>query len=300
MRDFALALSPNYRLASARVGEVTVNSYYLAGDEGSGRAALDAATQAVQVYGELFGPYPYTEMNVAETSFVVEGMPGGMEFPGIVFISSELYRPGLFADELDTVVVHEVAHQWWYGVVGDDEVADPWLDEAFATYSSILFFEKTQGKEKAQEEMSAQGQLPWLMTVMTSGDRPVGTSLLEFDDLISYSGIVYGKGAVFLARLRETLGDEAFFAMLRRYYAGHKYGVVQPQDFLQAIRETPKGEQGAAIYDRYVLQARGMDDEDMAGLGGLADALKLLMGGKELSPQDLEQLLQQMLKKQGQ
>jgi uncharacterized protein YfkK (UPF0435 family) len=124
----------------------------------------------------------------------------------------------------------------------------------------------------------------------------VGTSLLEFDDIITYSGIVYGKGAVFLARLREELGDEAFFAMLRRYYAGHKYGVVQPQDFLQAVREAPNGEQGAATYDRYVLRAEGMDDKDMAGLSELADLLKLLMGGKNLSPEELEQLLQELLK----
>jgi hypothetical protein len=295
-RDFALALSPDYRVASGRAGEVTVNSYYLPGDEEAGRAALDVAVQAVQVYGELFGPYPYTELDVVETSFVIEGMPGGMEFPGIVFISSELYRPGLFADEQDTVIVHEIAHQWWYGVVGNDQVDDPWLDEAFATYSSILFFERAQGTEEAREQMLAQGQLPWLMTVMTGDDRPVGTSLLEFDDLITYSGIVYGKGAVFLARLREELGDEAFFAMLRRYYAGHKYGIVQPQDFLQAVREAPNGEQGAATYDRYVLRAEGMDDKDMAGLSELADLLKLLMGGKNLSPEELEQLLQELLK----
>jgi hypothetical protein len=300
MRDFALAISPNYRVASAGVGEVTVNSYYLPDDEEAGREALDVAVQAVQIYGELFGPYPYTELDVVETPFMIEGMPGGMEFPGIVFISSELYRPGFFASEQDTVIVHEIAHQWWYAVVGNDEVDDPWLDEAFAVYSSILFFEKAQGMEEAQEQMLAQGQLPWFMAVMTDADRPVGTSLLEFDDLFSYSGIVYGKGAVFLARLRETLGDEAFFAMLRRYYAGHKYGVVQPQDFLQAIHETPGGEQGAAIYDRYVLRAEGMDDEDMGNLSELADILRLLLGGKDVSPRELEQLLQELLKGLGQ
>jgi hypothetical protein len=296
MRDFALALSPDYKVASAKEGEVTVNSYYLPGDEEAGRAALDVATQAVQIYGQLFGPYPYTELDVVETPFMVEGMPGGMEFPGVVFIGSQLYQPGFFASEQDTVVVHEIAHQWWYGVVGNDQVDDPWLDEALATYSSVLFFEKAQGMEEAQEQLLAQGQLPWLMTEMTDGDRPVGTSLAEFDDLITYSGIVYGKGTVFLARLRKVLGDEVFFAMLRSYYAGHKYGVAQPQDFLQAIRETPDGEQGAAIYDRYVLRAAGMDDEDMAGLGGLADILRLLMGGKDLSPEELEQLLQELLK----
>ncbi|MGD9100956.1 MAG: hypothetical protein PVF45_10790, partial [Anaerolineae bacterium] len=126
-RDFALALSREYETASAQVGETTVTSYYLPGHEQGGQQALQVAADAVEVYNARFGLYPYTELDVAETAFVIMGSPGGMEFPGIVFISSEFYRPGsFFASEMDTVVAHEVAHQWWYGVVGNNQVDEPW------------------------------------------------------------------------------------------------------------------------------------------------------------------------------
>jgi hypothetical protein len=294
-RDFALALSEGYDLLSSRVGEVTVNSYYLRDDAEAGGTALNVAADAVKVYQELFGPYPYPELDVAETSFVVEGTPGGMEFPGIVFISSELYHSQLFMSEQDSVVAHEVAHQWWYGVVGDDEVADPWMDEAFATYSAVMYFERVRGPEAAQQEMLAQAVLPWLLVTMTEGDRPVGTSLLKFDNLISYAGIVYGKGAVFLAQLRKAMGDEAFLKMMRGYYGRHKYGVVHPADFLQAIRESARGGEGAALYDHYVLRAEGPGD-DIGDLGELGMLLKLLQGSGSQSPEELERLLRELLK----
>jgi hypothetical protein len=104
-RDFALALSRDYETASAQIGDTTVTSYYLDGHEAGGRQALQVAADALEVYNARFGRYPYTELDVAETSFEVMVAPGGMEFPGIVFIGSGFYESGgLFGSELDVVV----------------------------------------------------------------------------------------------------------------------------------------------------------------------------------------------------
>ncbi len=239
MRDLALALSPKFETARAIVDGTVVTSYYLPGDEQGGQRALEAAAQSVQVYNDAFGRYPYVDLDVVETYFLIDGSPGGMEYPGLVLISSEFYDPqsGYVQTDLDRLVVaHEVAHQWWYGVVGNDQVDDPWLDEALATYSSILFFEATQGREAADRQLWAQATLPYRTAQLQGQDRPVATPLPAFgDDLMSYSAIVYGKGALFMEKLRELLGHDRFLAMLQGYYAEHKHGLVQPEDFRRAL-----------------------------------------------------------------
>jgi hypothetical protein len=289
-RDFALALSRKYQTISTQVGETTVTSYYLPDDEEGGRQALQVAAGALEVYNARFGLYPYTELEVAETSFTVFGAPGGMEFPGIVFISSEFYRPGgLFASELDVVVAHEVAHQWWYGVVGNNQVDEPWLDEAFATYSSIVYLEDKQDALAAEVAMWSQALLPYQLIQALGDDGPVGSSLLDYGgDLITYQSIVYGKGALFLARLRELLGDDDFFALLRHHYQSHKYGLLAADDFRRSIEEATGNAEALSLYDAVVV--RGEPIEGIEGLGELEGLGGLLDG--ELSPEELEELMQ--------
>ena len=254
-RDFALALSPGYRTLTRTVGDVQVTSFYLPGDEESGRQALDVAAAALEVFNARFGPYPYTEFDVAETPFLIEGSPGGMEFPGLVFIGTDFYASeSLFAADLDIVVAHETAHQWWYGVVGNNQVDEPWLDESFATFAEILYLEEAEGEERARAEEMLWVEMPYLMVTMLGEDRPVATSLLEFDDSLIYAGIVYSKGALFLRELRELVGDETFFAILQRHYETYRYGIVPPDGFRRSVAEVTADDPDAlALYDLWIL-----------------------------------------------
>jgi hypothetical protein len=265
-RDFALALSREYETASTQVGETLVTSYYLPDHERAGREALQVAVDALKVYNARFGLYPFTELDVAETSFTVAGVPGGMEFPGIVFIGSDLYQPGgMFASDLDVVVAHEVAHQWWYGVVGNNQVDEPWLDEAFATFSSIVYVEDQQGTQAAEDALWSGAVLPYQLVQMLGGDGPVGGSLLDYDDnLIVYQTLVYGKGALFLAQLRELLGDEDFFGLLRQHYQAHKYGLLAADDFRRSIEAATGNTDALALYDAVVVRGEALE-----GLEGL-------------------------------
>jgi hypothetical protein len=300
-RDFALALSRDYQTVATQVEDTTVTSYYMPGHEDGARLALQVAAEALETYSLRFGRYPYTELDVAETSFTVLGAPGGMEFPGIVFISSEFYRPGgLFFSELDVVVAHEVAHQWWYGVVGNNQVDEPWLDEAFATYSSIIYFEDQQDPLAAELSFLSQAVLPYQLVQMMGADGPLQSSLLDYsDDLITYQALVYGKGALFLARLRELLGDEGFFTVLQHHYQAHKYDLLAPDDFRRSIEDGLGGDEGdptklaeaLALYDAVVV--RGEPIEGLAGLGGLEGLLGGILVPEEL--EGLRELLRQLL-----
>ena len=275
VRDMALVLSPVLEAISTMVGQTTVNSFYLPGDRAGGQQALDVAAGSVRSYNELFGPYPYADLDVVEGYFLIDGSPGGMEFSGLVLISSEFYAsegPYTMLDTPAMVVSHEVAHQWWYAVIGDDQVDDPWLDEAFAVYSSILYFEAEQGPRAAQVQLIENCTLPYRLVVWAGGDRPIATSLLDFDDALTYSAIVYGKGGLFLHQLRKTLGDEQFLKLLQSYYAQFRYRVVRPNDFYTAMMNAADGaaqkQAAAQLYDDWVVGATGepLSLDDLRGL----------------------------------
>ncbi len=289
-RDFALALSPDYQVVSDTVGETTINSYYLPGDEEGGQDALQYAVDSVEVYNEYFGLYPYTELDVVETHFTVQGSPGGMEFPGLVIISSELYS-GFFQEELDTVVAHEVAHQWWYGVVGNNQVDEPWLDESFATYSSIIYYEFAQGKGIAQAQLMLQAEAPFGLIAVAGLDAPVNSSLLDFDDPLHYQAIVYSKGTLFLDKLRQAVGDEAFFGILQSYYRKYKYGVARPEDFRRMMEEGAGDNDAATLYERWILKAEGIEGlDELPRLEELGPLLQMLLGAEWMEAEDWEEL----------
>jgi Peptidase family M1 domain len=279
-RDLTVILSPVLETISTTVGQSTINSFYLPEDQAGGQQALDVAAGSVQTYNELFGLYPYADLDVVEGHFLIEGSPGGMEFSGLVLISSEFYASEGIYTMLDmpaVVLSHEVAHQWWYAVIGDDQVDDPWLDEAFAVYSSILYFERQHGNRAAEAQLLENCTLPYRLAAWAGGDRPIATSLLDFGDEITYSAIVYGKGGLFLHRLRELLGEQRFLELLQSYYARFKFGIVRPDDFYTAIvdaaRDAAQRKAVARLYDDWVLGATG-EPISLDDLRGLLDLLR--------------------------
>ncbi|MDH4209731.1 MAG: helix-turn-helix domain-containing protein, partial [Anaerolineae bacterium] len=137
-RSFGFAASDQYVSSSTESAGVTVTSYYFAEHEDAGLDVARFAGEALELFEGEFGmPYPYAEYRVAETEFA-----GGMEFSGLAFLGALWYEtyPGGVRSQLVALLVHEVSHQWWYGLVGNDQVSEPWLDEALATYSELLFY----------------------------------------------------------------------------------------------------------------------------------------------------------------
>ena len=112
-------------------------------------------------------------------------------------------------DGLTVIGVHEIAHQWWFGLVGNDQSLEPWLDEAMATYSEHIFLENT-----------TPGLLGWWWNSRVNAYEPRGwvdTSVYNGGSFRTYTNAAYLVGAYFLDAVRERIGDEAFFAFLKSY-----------------------------------------------------------------------------------
>ncbi len=150
-RDFYIAASEKFNIVSEKVGETTVNSYTFKKYADGAELALQFAVDSIRHFNDRFGPYPYTEFDIVSTPLQALGI----EYPGIVGISLDLYDTnaevlGLPAPILlESVVAHEVAHQWFYNIVGNDQVDEPWLDEALAQYATYLYYADTYGKSNA-------------------------------------------------------------------------------------------------------------------------------------------------------
>jgi aminopeptidase N len=160
-------------------------------------------------YDRSLGPYPYRELDVVLGSFT--GF-GGMEYPTLVMTQS-----------WDVAVAHEIAHQWWYGIVGDDEYHDPWLDEAFATWTEA---------HHDGTPWTICAQAHWL----TAGDR-ISNGMGFWDEHPrEYGPTVYTLGSCALQALSDLLGADRFAGLLKRYVADHRFGWSTTQDFQEAAQ----------------------------------------------------------------
>jgi len=252
-RDFFLIMSSKYKVTSAEVDGTLVNAYYLPGAEEGGQAALAIAQDSLHIFNQKFGPYPYNEFDIAAAPM---RNALGVEYPGVVLVADQLYadpeQPSFVI-----AVAHEVAHQWWYNVVGNDVFDEPWLDEALTTYSSSLYYQEMVGAgayrgfteywQARYEEMAAAGN-----------DDVITASLAYFESLPAqhiYGGVVYTKGALFFKALRDEIGDQHFFTALQNYYRDHQYQIARSEDLLAAFEETA-GEELDDLYQEWLYSAR--------------------------------------------
>jgi hypothetical protein len=228
-RGFYLAASADYVVVSDVIGATQVNSYALAGQEDAAGLALDFATGALESYSARFGAYPYTEFDVVSTPMLALGM----EYPGIVAITLSVYdldaevRGVSAAGMMEGTVGHEVAHQWFYNVVGNDQIDEPWLDEALVQYVTGLYYRDAYGE---------QGYQGWRGSWYSRWDRvdraeiPIGLPVEAYEGG-AYGAIVYGRGPLFIQALAEEMGQGAFDAFLRDYYQSYAWDIGTGEAF---------------------------------------------------------------------
>ncbi|HEV7728288.1 MAG TPA: M1 family aminopeptidase [Modestobacter sp.] len=233
-RDVSVAVG-DFTTAETTVDGVRVTAGVLPagndGDDGArvrAQALTDATAAAVSALAERFGAFPYRTLTVPQLPV----LGGGIEYPSSILL---LGPPG-------GVLAHEVAHMWFYGMVGNSQFRDPWLDESFASYA---------------ESVVTPVDPPEVATVVArAGD--VGGSMGEFTVDGSYVTVVYGKGAAMLLAAREAAGPAAFDAAVRCYVDARAWSIATPADVATALAGLPAA--------RDVLVAAGaLDADDLPG-----------------------------------
>jgi aminopeptidase N len=247
-REFYLgALQPGaFDQASSVVDGTRVVSYYQKGNPAAGRRALAVAEQSLRAFNARYGRYPLAELEVVQaalTQFL------GMEYPGAVLIEQQLYRNN--GRGLETTVAHEVAHQWWYSLVGNDAQGEPWLDEGMASYAQVLYYEALGQPAAAGAELTSFRDM-YLRARDAGRDAPLSSPPSALRG--NYVPIVYAKGALFFHALRAQIGEQAFGRFLQRYVEASLFRDVSGAELLAAA-ETACDCQLDTLYRDWVLSA---------------------------------------------
>lgn len=229
-RDFSASMSETFNVSEhqspggATIELYSFNDALVQAEDGTpvdgATYALDIAARAFTMYEDLFGAYPYPRLVIVQGDF-----PDGMEFSGLVFVSSDWFRTFVGTPEsyLLVITVHEISHQWWYGLVGSDQAEYPWLDEALATYSEYVFIEETYPELK-----------DWWWEFRVTRYAPGGFvdgTVYEFGSVREYINAIYLRGATMLHDLRRDLGNDMFFNWLRRYADAGRGRIMTPETF---------------------------------------------------------------------
>jgi phage baseplate assembly protein gpV len=225
-RTFVFSASDRYEVAESAVGPVVIRSYYFSWHEGSGEGMLSAAVQAVALYEPKFAPYPYQSLSVVETD-----IPDGQEYDGLAFLGAKLYADygGSARSNMVSIGVHEIAHNWWFGLVGNDQALEPWLDEAMATYSERIFY-----------EFNYPNYGTWWWNFRVNYFSPSGwvdTSIYNGGTFRTYTNAAYLNGANFIEDLRVRIGDRDFFSFLKAYAAQFSHERASGYGFFNVLRQ---------------------------------------------------------------
>lgn len=233
VRDFAFVLSGKFQTLGGNVGNTNVRYFYF--DDKNAQENLQVAMDAVKTFNETIGQYPYASLCVVQTDFVY----GGMEYPNLVYIAS-----GLDKAVQKQVIVHEIAHQWWYNLVGNDQVAHAWMDEGLTEFSTALFFKKN---DKYNDEISydrlmrtAERNYTMFVDVMSSFNN-VDTSMTrasnEYSTEQEYVCMTYTKGMLLFENLMFSIGQNKMEKCLKTYFDDNKCGRVKPQNMIDSFQK---------------------------------------------------------------
>jgi peptidase M1-like protein len=268
-RDFVIAASTDFVVTEEIVGETTVRSFAWPGSEEGSQRVLESGAKALKLYNDLIGLYPYEELDLVQVN--IGNGAGGVEFPGLVYIGASFYdlaSGNVDPDFLEFVVVHEVAHQWFYNVVGNNQYQHAFMDESLANYLSIVYFADQYGAQEANKQANLNLRLGYFDLLFQQGDEVVDQPTDDFPSEHAYGVVIYGKGALAFMELRREIGTDAFFAGLQRYYRDFAFQVAEPQD-MKAAFEAASGQDLTGFWSHWFDQPDGADDFDATDLARL-------------------------------
>lgn len=232
VRDFAIMITKEYEKLSAISNKgVKVNLYYLNNQLEVAALLLGSAVEAMDFYDEAFGAYPLEEIDIVltETGYGI----AGMEYPGLVTSNHLAKNSNRQFMPAYNVVAHELAHQWWYSTVGNNQIKEPWLDEGLTSFSEYLYMEQVLKRTDIDELMNK-------LRIYTDGiaeknNIGVVQSIYTYGEYYPY--FVYGRPAAMLWELKNSYGIDKVKEILQTYYEQYKFKIATTEDFINVVND---------------------------------------------------------------
>ncbi|MBB6453835.1 hypothetical protein HNQ94_002286 [Salirhabdus euzebyi] len=233
VRSFSFAILGNeYDKVESQIGNKTIRTWY--------RKSIDSmeavnrfhevSEKSIAFFSEKYGEYPYEDYDVIAT----RGFFGGMELPGVSLIQGTY-----FTDNTDygvNSVAHEAAHQWWFHVVGSNQIEEPWLDESLTVYSTIRFL-KEYYPEVAKDTVSRNLHRVTAIDELKTEEQLVKSAVTSFKTWDTYFSVIYSIGPLMFDRLENEIGEEKMDSILSNYFEKYKYKIATGEDLIQTFVE---------------------------------------------------------------
>ena len=236
-RGMAVALGRRYTVW--RQGRIAV----YANDASAARFALEAAEEALALYEEWFGEYPWPELDIVMSQYSRDWKSA----PGVILLGKELFalrnRP-----EMEFAIAQAIARQYFGLIAGSDPVNEPWLSEATACFAALLSLRARYGEQRFLRELRERVRPSLGVTI--PGVTP-GSAAPYFDSRREFELVVRLRGAAALYELWDAMGEEAFLAAMRAYIDANHFGLCGTREFVAALDSTG-GSWGALLADLLV------------------------------------------------
>lgn len=254
VHDFAWVCDSDFLSQKYVVDDIDIYVFFDKRNEKKWKNAGVYAIDAVTRYNKWFGAYPYKNLSIIDGHF-----SGGMEYPQLVIIGMD---EDPFTRLFEVVLIHEIGHQWFYGLLGSNEIEEAWLDEGFTTYTEIRYLEDKYGTENSLLKQKIffvppitrryYHKLIYYMTKTNQIEMPILTSAYEYIDIpVAYANGAYSKPALFLFNLEGILGRERFDKILKTYFEKYKFKHPDTEDFIE-ICEDISGEDLQLLFDSFL------------------------------------------------
>lgn len=220
VRDFGMAVYDQYQHFTQKAPGPTVSLYVPARVDTDMGPLLQETIDILDFFSCTWGSYPYLDFKAV---FVpMEGFHG-MEYSGLIFLSEDLLPPRTDQQHTRFILAHEIAHQWWYGIVGNDQLREPWLDEGLANWGAYKYLN--------QQGTAVSGGKP------ASNPTNLARELNEMYSRNDYYSTIYTGGESFWWGLEQEIGEEKVKQVLRSYLANYRFQIATTDDLLQIIQQ---------------------------------------------------------------
>jgi len=226
VHDFMWAADNKYKHDKVQMPNgITVHHFYIPGEKTTENweKLKEYTPKAIDYLSQKFGQYPYKQFSV------VQGGDGGMEYAMSTLVTGERTLPSLVG-----VMVHELAHSWFHGVLATNESLYPWMDEGFTSYASNLAMASIFQPNPSPQRSSYAG---YYRLVKSGLEEPMSTHADHYQTNSAYSAAAYSKGAVFLAQLGYVIGEEARDRGMLRYWNTWKFKHPNVNDLIRVMEK---------------------------------------------------------------
>lgn len=206
------------------------------------RNSIEYINDATFYYSKWNGDYPYNQVTAVDGTI---SAGGGMEYPNVTVIGN-----CSSASELEIVIVHEVGHNWFYGILGSNERVHGWMDEGINTLNEMRYMETKYPNNTNMSDMVLNGRfhmndlnhhdmgdISYRMIAMMGEDQPIETHSDDFSSA-NYGVIMYQKTGLVFFYLKDYLGAENFDKAMSAYFEAYKFKHPQPEDMRRVLEQT--------------------------------------------------------------